>query len=61
MKMKNTKPSQIDNNWSGSEYHKGSTMPSVKPLEAKPSYKPGAITRAPTPTLVGQGVKRAKP
>ena len=35
-----------------------STMPVVKPLESRPTHKPGAISVRPTPTVHGVGVKR---
>jgi hypothetical protein len=34
-------------------YHQKSTMPAIKALEAKPTHRPGAISKAPTPTIHG--------
>jgi hypothetical protein len=38
-----------------------STMPTIGSLEAKPSHKPGSVSRHPEPTLTGRGEKRTKP
>jgi hypothetical protein len=52
------KPYPPDCNLSGSIHHRPSSMPIIKPLEAPSTIKPGSISRAPEPTLVGRGVKR---
>jgi hypothetical protein len=41
-----------------SKYMQPSTMPIIRPLEGKSTIKPGSVSRAPTPTVLGAGVKR---
>jgi hypothetical protein len=58
---KNPKSYPADCGLSASRHHQGSTLPKITSLEPKPVPRTGAVKVAPTPTIHGAGVKRAKP